>query len=776
MSTVAEEILKRVREKALDAEDKAPPVAVLWTDPARSFEGLVRVARSLAPELLTLGVYDAHSRTGPVIWLRCVVDKTLGGVVPVGRVPIVYLPGVARQELRAGEQGRPDLQPLVELLYRGAAWLHDNGGDWTLSAFLTSPKGLGLRIDGSRATQDALARALGELALTPLASLKDRPLGVAEFDALLDPDPPRTLLQYLVDPAAVKALGTERYATFKSQAHQQFGIDVDKEGPLSVAERLCGGGGPWDRAWERFEQAPAAYRGALKTLERVSLPADLFIDKRRYLKANIDAEERLEKSLREAAVLPHLQACTRVLDLEHEHRGRRESVWAKLDRAPLALLLEPLARLADVARAPIGGLTPDEAGREYADRGWKADAAAWEALAVAGTLSDAAYEPLARDLVQTMLGEWLDLSARAFQQLLAAHPLPTAAKCEPVHVSAGGCLLFADGLRYDVACRLAEDLEGRGFRVTRRTRWAALPTVTATAKNAVTPLTREIEGAALPADFAPRLVGADRTLNAQGLRAALKAHGVQVLSPEDLGFPEGPEPRGWIELGQIDTMGHQLGRDLARNLRGEIDRLAQAIRRLLEAGWSSVRVVTDHGWLLLPDGLPRVDLPKHLTACRWSRVAVVHGDLPSSVVAVPWHWNPIHSVATPPGAACFNVSDAYAHGGLSLQECLIPDFVIERGGEAPAVATVHRVVWRKMRVTADCRGSLVGVRADLRLGGAQGRSVVRVPKDVEADGQVSFVVSDEHENDPLVLVLLAKDKDDVLAQIATRVGQNTDPT
>lgn len=775
MSTIAEEILKRVRERALDAEDKSSPVAILWTDPTRSFEGLVRVARALAPELLTLGTYHAEDRTGPVIWLRCVVDKALAGVVPAGRVPIVYLPGVARQELRAGEQGRPELQPLVELLYRGAAWLHDNGGDWTLSAFLTSPKGLGLRIDGSRATQDALARALGEVALTPLASLKDRPLAVADFDALLDPDPPRTLLQFLVDPAAVKALGTERYATFKSQARQQFGLDVDREGPLSVAERLCRGGGAWDRAWERFEQAPSAYRGALKTLLRVVPPADLFSDRRRYLKANADAEELLEKSLREAAALPQLQACTRVLDLESEHRGRRESVWAKLERAPLAVLLEPLARLADAARAPIGGLTPDEAGREYAEHGWKADVAAWEALAAAAGQSDAAYEPLVSRLVRTLLGEWLDLSARAFQHLLAAHPLPTASKCEPVESLQGGCLLFADGLRYDVACRLAEDLEGRGFRVTRRTRWAALPTVTATAKNAVTPLTREIEGATLPADFAPRLVGADRTLNAQGLRAALKAHDVQVLSPEDLGFPEGREPRGWIELGQIDAKGHQLGRDLAQSLRGEIDRLAQAIRRLLEAGWSSVRVVTDHGWLLLPEGLPRVDLPKHLTACRWSRVAVVHGGMPPGVVAVPWHWNPIHSVATPPGAACFNVGEAYAHGGVSLQECLLPDFIIERGGEAPAVATLHRVAWRKMRVTAECRGSLVGVRADLRLGGAQGPSVVRAPKDVEADGQVSFVVSDEHENAPLVLVLLAKDKDEVLAQVATRVGLNTDP-
>ena len=47
--------------------------------------------------------------------------------------------------------------------------------------------------------------------------------------------------------------------------------------------------------------------------------------------------------------------------------------------------------------------------------------------------------------------------------------------------------------------------------------------------------------------------------------------------------------------------------------------------RLLEAGWTSVRIVTDHGWLYLPEGLPKVDLPKHLTLSRWARCAVIAG-------------------------------------------------------------------------------------------------------------------------------------------------------
>jgi len=43
-----------------------------------------------------------------------------------------------------------------------------------------------------------------------------------------------------------------------------------------------------------------------------------------------------------------------------------------------------------------------------------------------------------------------------------------------------------------------------------------------------------------------------------------------------------------------------------------VDRLTA----LLEAGWKKVRVVTDHGWLLLPGGLPKSELPSFLAETR----------------------------------------------------------------------------------------------------------------------------------------------------------------
>jgi hypothetical protein len=90
------------------------------------------------------------------------------------------------------------------------------------------------------------------------------------------------------------------------------------------------------------------------------------------------------------------------------------------------------------------------------------------------------------------------------------------------------------------------------------------------------------------------------------------------------------------------------------------------VQSLLDAGWQAVRVVTDHGWLLMPGGLPKVDLPKHLASTKWSRCALLQGATPAGVELVHWHWNAQYTVATPPGVACFTSGQEYAHGGVSI--------------------------------------------------------------------------------------------------------------
>ena len=161
MDTVLESLIASLRARNVAPDGQAPPAAIVWTDPKREWLPLVDMFLEHVEEYLVLGEYDAERRTGPAVWLRCIVDGTLEQPrLPRDRPPIVYVPGVARQDLRAGEECPDRLKPLVELLYRGALWHHPNGGDWTVNAFLTSRTALGLDVAGDRTTADAPAAGI----------------------------------------------------------------------------------------------------------------------------------------------------------------------------------------------------------------------------------------------------------------------------------------------------------------------------------------------------------------------------------------------------------------------------------------------------------------------------------------------------------------------------------------------------------------------------------------------------------------------------------------
>ena len=756
----------RARDTPLDGQER--PAAVLWTDPKREWLSLVDPVLQRIDEYLVLGDYDPGRRTGPAVWLRCVVDRTLEEpAVPDDRPPIVYLPGVARQDLRAGAECPDGLKPLVELLFRGALWRQPNGSDWTVNAFLTSRKTLGLDVAGDRATAEALLRALPEVALAPVAQLEGRRLEAEDFDRMLAGDVIRDLLRWMGDPETTRTrLGENGWHAFCSRCEDELGFSPAQEADVVAGERMAKGEGAWAAIWERFAEAPGSY-GDIEGLLRRSAPlGDLRFERERWPDLNDEDEKTVRDALEKLPKLPHHEACEAVVALERNHGERRAWVWARLGLAPMAEVLKPLASLATAAQQALGGTDPADVAAAYLERGWQADLGAWQAVAAAPVSDEACVGAAVRHLLQP----WLEESARAFQAALERRPLPSAGEQPSVNLEDDGCLVFVDGLRFDLAQRLAERLEGRGFRVDLGWRWAALPTVTGTGKPAVTPVAGEIEGDVLGQAFGARLKVAGKPADAPTLRAALGARGYQILAGDGADAPRAHPARGWLETGEFDTLGHQRGARLARHLEGELERVAERIERLLDAGWTSVRVVTDHGWLLLPGGLPKVDLPKHLTASRWARCAVMAGESAPDVIRAPWHWNRAQWFATPPGVACFNRSEEYTHGGLSIQECLIPDLVMTRAEGSETSGSITSVTWRGLRcfIEAEVRGG--PVTADLRLARPTGESVAAAAKPVDAEGAVSLVLADdEHEAAALVLVLL-DEAGRVLAQRPARVG------
>ena len=747
-------------------------MAILWTDRDSQWLPVLPRLRSLMPQLLTLGEYAPDNRTGPSIWLRCVVERTLEPPeFPDETTPVIYLPGVGRQELGAAQTCPDHLKPLVELQYRGTCWTQRNGRDWTVEAFLVSGDGgLGLDLARDAATRQSMSRALAELATASLQGLEGRRLEAEDFDRLFSDDPVRDVLTWLGHGGAMPSdWDTARWGAFASRCKADFGFDPREDGELVAAERLGLREGPWESVWRRFAEAPALYPG-VSDLLRMAMPNDLFVEPSSWPATNEKGEADLQRALLALGGETRAGARERVIELEQQHGARRDWVWAKLGQTPLADALEHLAVLAERTSNDLGGGSPAEMAKLYANGAWEIDAAALSSMAAVRSSADTRA---VNQVLDAIYRPWLESAALHLQVLADKEPLANhqSQESESARVESGTVVLFADGLRFDVAQRLVERLQTKGGRtVGVSSRWAALPTVTATAKPAASPIAERIRGDALGENFLPMAADDDRPLTTDRFRKLLADGGFQYLTPDETGDPAG---LAWTEDGQLDKLGHSLQGKLAARIDEQVDLLLERVEALLDAGWREVRVVTDHGWLWLPGGLPKVDLPKYLTQSRWARCAAIQGGSTVDVPTVPWHWNASERVAVGPGIACFWAGNAYAHGGVSLPERLVPVLhVTAAAGSdfAPASVRIAAVSWVGLRCRVRIEALSPGLSADLRTRVNEPNSSVSGVRPVDADGAVSLLVADDDlEGTPAAVVVLDSGGQ-VIARQSTMIG------
>ena len=748
-------LIASLRAATRSPEGVADPVALLWSDADAQWRPLLPALQKACTHLYVLGGYDPAHRTGPAIWLKCVVDRTLADLSPpAGTVPILYLPGVGRQDLRAGGDCPAPVQSLIELQYRGALWHQRNGRDWTVEAFLSSDDGVGLDIALDHRTREAMMRALPVLATEPIAPLGGRRLDADDFDRLSVGDPVRDLLAWMSEPEPFQdRCDAARWESFRNICVREFGFDPDQDGPARAGDLMLNGNGKWEGVWRRFRDAPRGYPG-IADLLRNAKPRDLFVDQARQPQANEEQEGHLRYALEAAIALPHQQICDRVIELEVQNRDRRSWVWADLGYSAMAGALEPLSQLAGLARSPLGGASLAAMAADYATDGWRCDRAALDALNHAKSPSDNA---LVAKLVRALYAPWLDSSARKFQELATQGEAEYRKLVCGVNAEPDTCIVFADGLRFDVAGMLQEQLEQRGLRVALGHRIAPLPTVTATAKPIASPAHTACEGGASAEDFNPVLSVSKQSVSASRLRDEMARQGIEVLDPDETALAVKTDKGGWTEIGRLDEMGHSLGAALVRHIDVEVETIADRVSALLRAGWVRVRVVTDHGWLLVPGGMPKVKLPAHLVATKWARCASVRGESTTDVPTFAWHWNAHARIASPPGIGSFIVNTEYAHGGVSLQECVIPELLVELG-EAALKAHISEISWRGMRCRVVVETNAVGLRVDLRRNWKQADPEgqrISTAKELGSNGQASLAVErDEYEGAAAMVVIL----------------------
>ncbi len=749
--------------------DTDPPAAVLWSDPNALWQSVIPHLRRLMPQLLVLGEFDPELRTGPAIWLRCMIERTLEHPrIPDDATPAIYLPAVSRQVLGAADTCPDHLKPLVELQFRGVCWTQKSGRDWTVEAFLVSKVGgLGLDVARDADTRQSMLRALTELATTPVRALTGRRIEAEDFDRLFSSDPDRDLLVWLNDAAGVKdEWEAGRWSAFRSRCKADLGFDPDKDGELAAAERLGRREGAWRSIWTRFVESPALYRGIPELLRRAK-PDELFVERSSWPQENEADEDELRRALLELGGQAPPAARARVIELEHRHSERRDWVWAKLGEAPLAHAVAHLAVIAERSSTQLGGGSAAEMARSYADGAWEIDAAALSSIAAVKTATDTRAVSRALDAIYR---PWLEAAAVHLQSLEANEPgaIRDAEATYETKVESGTVMLFADGLRFDLAQRLIERLHARGLSATCAARWSGLPTVTATAKPAVSPVRAGITGVSPGDDFRPVTAAELRPLTPDRFHRLLADAGIAYLGATDDGDPAG---RAWTESGQIDRLGHSLKGALAGGIDSQIDSLLERVESLCAAGWREVRVVTDHGWLWLPGGLPKVELPKYLTRSRWARCAAIAGESAVQTPVVSWHWNLQAPVAVAPGIACFEAGHEYAHGGVSLQESLIPSVRVTAGTRsAAAQAKITDVAWVGLRCRVRVDGAEGQLRVDLRQRVGDPASSISTSRSVDDAGAASLLVADDDLEGASAVVVVLDAEDRVIAKQSTIIG------
>ena len=414
MTTSLDALVVALRKAGeFDLRVEVPPEAVLWCDPGKEFHGLQADLRSRLPGLLTLGDHDAATRSGPTLWLRAAAGRAVAGIEwPAADPPILYLPGVGRETLRATEDCPEPLQLLAWFAVSGVFFGHVNGKDWTLRGFLAATHGgLGLDVAEDHSTKITLVSAAARLVVTPIADLRGRRIDAAFLDTLLAPDLPADTLDWLDGRLDLKS-DPARFAAFAERARRELKLDPAKISRSIAAQRLAKREGQWGTVWARFEENPQSHYVATDLLSAAVPPDDLLVDRSTYPSVNETAENKLRQALLTLADVPPDVARATVLSLEREHGIRRETVWARMNRAPLARALQHLAYIAIAKDLPTDDATA--LAEAYAIDGARVDHAAVAALAAApGKENRAAVAVTLRAIYLP----WLEAGAMALQGL-----------------------------------------------------------------------------------------------------------------------------------------------------------------------------------------------------------------------------------------------------------------------------------------------------------------------------------------------------------------------
>lgn len=760
--TVLKNLISSIAKAAhYNPDVQVAPACILWPDGERQFESIVPQLLSAMPELLVLGDYAPVERTGPAIWLRYALAGKIPEYQPGENLPVIYLPGVSRSAMRIVENYPDTLKPLAYYQYRGNFFSQVNGKDWTILAFLKSGDG-GLQLDVAtdEATKNAMQLSFPLLLDQEVELLRNKRLDKDFFNKLITGgDPVKDILQWLNSGDAWRKGKSEvQWKAFVELCKSNYGFNPELDGHRKGLILFANRQGVWRSVFDRYVESYTMYSNIAPALQELPCPDfDLFCSEEEYggwPQWNEHEELKLLRDLESLLQLTEKNAFARLEELERQHSIRRNLIWSTQGNAPLALALLHLLELAHASAELVYATSVSDLGDYYEKQGYRADLAAWRAIA---HIKGKKNRDVVKSVVRLFYQPWLEKTANHLQKLLMKEDYP--ASCNRRSKSDTGiCYIFVDGLRLDLAKELSERLTQNGMIVTSTPRWVPLPSMTANGKPAAVPVAESLDVSTMNQDFDP--------LKAAGISFA------KYLTGQNIATDSISDNICWKEFGDIDQAGHDHGGDMPLHLIPLLDSLYDMVEATLQAGFHKIKLVSDHGWLYLPGGLPKQELSIGLTDGKWGRYAVLKEGAGTDEIQKPWFWNSNITVTLPHGICSHRAGMEYAHGGLSLQECLLLELTV-----SPKIAKVQHNVsidesqWRGLRCRYKLTGNFPECIVDLRKNPATPKSLLAKCGTVNEDGSGSVIVADDSLLGQVAFLVVLDKEQHIVAQKLLQVGE-----
>ncbi len=370
--------------------------------------------------------------------------------------------------------------------------------------------------------------------------------------------------------------------------------------------------------------------------------------------------------------------------------SEQKRFWARQEDAlpgwRLAGMLAKLVALADAACAESDGLSePAAFVRRYAESWHQVDRLYLELCAALASTAglEAIGEVAGREYCH-----YLEQVNGSFRQCLDAldewgdwADLSVLSQADGLWRGHGRrAVLVIDALRYDLAARLAESL--RASEPTLEPWVAAIPPITSVGMTALLPIDASDVSAVVAkgklelihAKYGDLAVKSNRI---KLLKAAVK--GMHSMNLDELTeMTTAPDGSGTLVVfdRETDEIGHAVGSGLSKHIAPLLAALRTALSKLQAWGYSEIHIVTDHGFLTYPGGAKKDELPADAAIIKDKRYAFLKEDATSARKTLSFPLDDRLRLAFAAGVRSFTEGQEFLHGGLSLQELVVPHVAI----------------------------------------------------------------------------------------------------